>query len=486
MDIFLDKKSKISIYRQFCDQLRSAVVEGRIKTGMQLPSTRMMKSELGISRGTVRNVYDQLISEGYLETKSGKGTFVALKNDSQTSINDKQESTLSEFDLSTRAERLFHIFYHPNIRRIRAFMPGTPELREFPFQKWHKVSKSVVHANSDALDYSDPLGYLPLRQAICEHIHLSRGIVCHPQQIVICNGGEEALRLISTLLLDPGDPVWVEDPCFVGRRLVFKSVEAESIPVKIDDRGFIVSKALKQNPKAKLAYVVPSRNYPLGIRMSLSRRIELSEWAQQYGGWIIEDDFDCEFRYEGNPVTPIHSIQQSNRVIYMSSFTTTLLPAFRLAFMVLPKPLLDSMSRLLSLGKPTSGLTQSVLAEFIKQGFYASHIRRMRKLYDKRRKYLLEVIDRKLFESIYATDAGFNVLVQLPKQINAAKLSRYLLTKHDIVAYSLAEYYMNKRISPAHRNTLVLGFACLNKTEIEQSVETLNSVLANWNSVQPH
>ncbi len=479
MDLFFEKNSHVPIFRQLCDQLRDAIINGRLKSGIKIPSSRLMQSELGLSRGTIRNVYEQLISEGYLVTKKGQGTFVSDFPNVKGNI-DKVSPTKTEIQLSQRTRELAKIHYHPNVRTIRAFMPGVPDVREFPFKHWHRISKAIVQSHSDALDYSDPLGYLPLRQAISEHIHLTRAVMCDPEQVVICNGGEEALRLLGTLLTDPGDPVWVEEPCFVGRRLVLRSVGAHCVPVIIDESGFNVNQAIKQNPHVKLAYVVPSRNYPLGIKMSLPRRVELSEWAESSNSWIIEDDFDCEFRYQGYPVAPIYGIQKSNRVIYMSSFTTTLLPAFRLAFMVLPKSLLQPMRHLLSLGKPTSALTQSVLAEFIIQGYYASHIRRMRKLYSKRQQQLLALIDHNLVNSIQATDAGLNILVQLPEEINATEFSQKVLATHDMVTYRLSEYYMHKRISQAHRQTLVLGFACLTEKEIQYASENFNRTLKNW------
>ena len=480
MDIFIDRNSQISIYRQLCDQLRQSINAGRLKSGMRLPSTRLMQSELGISRGTIRNAFEQLISEGYFETKKGKGTFVCVSTVKRIESENKLQQAQPRVRLSKRSKDLSKINYHPNVRKIRAFVPGVPEVREFPFTQWHRLSKSIIQANSDALDYADPLGYFPLRKAICEHVYITRGVACEPSQVVICNGGEEALRLIGTLLLDPGDPIWVEEPCFVGRRLVLRSIGAQCVPVQVDELGFDVARAEKLNPKAKFAYVVPSRNYPLGTRMSLSRRLNLSQWAQVNNSWIVEDDFDCEFRYEGHPVAPIYGMQKINRVIYMSSFTTTLLPAFRLAFMILPQPFLEPMSHLLSLGKPTSALSQAVLAEFISQGLYASHIRRMRKLYRKRQQTLRDLLDPTLLESIYATDAGFNILVQLPEHVNAFKFSQYLLSQHDLMAYGLPEYYMQNNICELHRNTLVLGFACLTDLEIEQSVKTLNQSLNQW------
>ena len=477
MDIFLDRNSNISIFRQLCEQLRQSIISGRLKSGARIPSSRVMQNEIGVSRGTIRNVYEQLLSEGYLETRKGKGTFVA-NSASFKPVPGRLVSPSSKTPhLSKRSVDLCKIFYHPNVRTIRAFMPGVPDVREFPFSKWHRISKTTIKPSSDALDYSDPLGYLPLRQAICEHVYLTRGVACDTRQVVICNGGEEALRLIGTLLLDPGDSAWVEEPCFVGRRLVLRSIGVQCVPVVVDELGFNVEQALKQNAKVKLAYVVPSRNYPLGTRMSLNRRLQLSDWAESNDTWIVEDDFDCEFRYHGHPVAPIYSMQKNNQVIYMSSFTTTLLPAFRLAFMIMPEPLLEPMSHLLSLGKPTPVLLQSVLAEFVRQGFYASHVRRMRKLYLKRQRLMRELIDHHNIESVFATDAGFNVLVELPERVDAQRFSHTLLSAHDIVAYSLSEYYMTNSISKRHQNTLVLGFACLNQTEIERSMAVFNNRL---------
>ena len=480
MDIFLDKDSNISIYRQLCDQLRQSIIAGRLKSGMQIPSSRIMQAELGVSRGTVRNAYEQLLSEGYLETRKGEGTFVSKSAAIRINTDNTTKQKQVELKLSERSQDLFQIQYHPNVRTIRAFMPGVPDVREFPFSQWHRVSKTTIQPYSDALDYADPLGYMPLRQAICEHVYLTRGVACDASQVVICNGGEEALRLIGTLLLDPGDPVWVEEPCFVGRRLVLRSIGAHCVPVIVDDQGFNVEQALKLNPHVRLAYVVPSRNYPLGTKMSLGRRLQLSDWAHMHDAWIVEDDFDCEFRYQGYPVAPIYGMQKNSKVIYMSSFTTTLLPAFRLAFMILPEPLLEPMSHLLSLGKPTSVLFQSVLARFIEQGFYASHVRRMRKLYLKRQTLLRKLIDHQHIESIHATDAGFNVLVELLENIDAHKLSQYLLSEHNIVAYSMSEYYMQNKINKTHRKTLVLGFACLNQKEITQAIGILNKVIKAW------
>ena len=207
MDIFLEKDNGISIYRQLCDQLRQSIIAGRMKSGMRIPSSRVMQAELGISRGTVRNAYEQLLSEGYLETRKGNGTFVSMPAGTRISADARSSQKQTKIHLSERSKGLFKIQYHPNVRTIRAFMPGVPDVREFPFSQWHRVSKTTIQPNSDALDYADPLGYMPLRQAICEHVYLTRGVDCEASQVVICNGGEEALRLIGTLLLDSGDPV---------------------------------------------------------------------------------------------------------------------------------------------------------------------------------------------------------------------------------------------------------------------------------------
>jgi GntR family transcriptional regulator / MocR family aminotransferase len=399
--ITIESGDKHPIYRQLYDWFRAAIAEGRMRPGQRLPSTRGLAAELQVSRISVFNAYGQLQSEGYLETFAGSGTCVAraIPDDAfrpvallgRGSQRLKRESIPRK--VSRRGEALSKQSLEPWLHSLGPFRVGLTALDHFPINLWSKlVARHSREQPRTIMAYGDGLGYLPFREAIAAYLGTFRGVRCEASQILVTSGSQQALQISAQALLDTGDQLLMEEPGYPGARLAFASAGLQIMPVPVDDYGLVTAK-IRGRQAGRVAYVTPSHQYPLGMTMSAARRMSLLKWAMDSGSWIIEDDYDSEYRFGSRPIASLQGLDMHSRVIYIGTFSKVLFPALRLGYMVVPKdlvPVFAAVRDALDVFSPT--LYQAVLADFIREGHFARHIRRMRMLYMERRKTLVNSI----------------------------------------------------------------------------------------------
>ena len=393
--IHIDAQSGEGLQQQVYRSVRRAVLDGILESGTRLPSSRALAGDLRVSRTTTLLAYEQLLAEGYLQTRRGSGTFVAapLPDDLPLHASPRRVARAEPPQLSRRGAALAGI---PGpARRIggppRAFRLGVPSLDRFPLLLWSQlVRRRMRSTTAGQLDYADAAGCLELRKAIADHVQAARGTICAADQVVVVAGAQRALQMIAALLLDPGDRVWLEDPGYPGARSALTQAGARIVPAHVDGQGLDVAAATRRAPDARLAYVTPSNQFPLGVPMSLMRRLALLKWASSAGAWIVEDDYDSEFRYATRPLPCLHGLDVDGRVIYVGTFAKSMFPAMRLGFLIVPSdlvPHVHAMRRAADIHPPV--LEQLALADFIRAGHYATHLRRMRSVYRER----LEALD---------------------------------------------------------------------------------------------
>lgn len=380
-------QSGAPLHRQLYFHLQRAILSGELRGGAQLPSSRALATELGLSRNTVLSAFDQLRAEGYLESVEAKGTFVAgvlPEGLLAARVEGAAEpTTFATPRLSSRAQAqlgapaldllptLFPTLAPTPYSKLRTpFSISTPALDAFPQKLWAQlVSRQARKLSVDDLGYGDPAGYRPLREAVAAHVTLSCQVHCTAEGVVIVSGAQGAFTLVSKLLLNPGDEVWLEDPGYQAARSAFLGAGAEVVPVPVDREGLQVEAGIARAPRARLAYVTPSHQLPLGMTLSVTRRLALLSWAKREDAYILEDDYDSEYRYSGRPLAALQTLDDAGRVIYVGSFSKVLFPALRLGFLVLPPPLVQAAVRVRgSLDVQPPALEQRVLAEFIHEG----------------------------------------------------------------------------------------------------------------------
>lgn len=372
----------LPLFRQVYLRFRESIEQGRLKTGDRVPSIRALASELSLSRGTIEAAYQLLTGEGYLVTQGAAGTVVAPL---------RQGPAGKPFPASAEPAG-----YTPNHggQSPRPFQLGLPALDAFPSGLWHRLAnRTLRYAAADDLIYPDVRGYLPLREAVAGWLGVSRGVSCSPGQVFIVAGYRAALDLICRSLLSRGDACWMEDPGYFAARHVMREAGARLVPVPVDDRGLVVTEGLRLAPEARFAIVTPTHHSPLCLPMSLDRREALLAWAQQRQSWIIEDDYDSEFHYQGRPLLALKSQDRDQRVLYCGTFSKMLFPALRLGWLVVPQALVDRFTQtadLLHNHCPLHG--QRLTASFIHEGHFARHLCKMRRLYAVRRRMLVEAL----------------------------------------------------------------------------------------------
>ena len=491
----LDRDADKPLHRQLYENLQKEILEGRLPPGTRLPPTRELASELSLSRNTVGRAYEQLVDEGYLESKIGSGTRVTLTLPEQMLNVDVAESeeqqVLQERDIkfSKRGEAIMATSMSAEGQkeaqywgsgRARAFSPALPALDAFPMKVWEKC----LHSSLRELDprdsgYQDVMGYEPLRQELANYVQIARGVRCSPDQIMITNGTQHALSLICNLLLDEGDDVWVEDPSFSGIQVALKAQMANLIPVHVDEEGLVVEEGIAKAEHARMVYISPSHQYPLGVTMSLTRRLQLLQWAQEHSAWIIEDDYDSEYRYEGYPLSALQGLDTSGQVLYIGTFSKVLAPSLRLGYLIVPHALVDALKTARRVSdRGQSLLVQVTLSQFIKEGHFARHIRRMRALYVKRQELLIKEINKEGQDilTVEPHAAGLHLIAWLdnPKSnISAIDLSQRLLDE-GIDAPSLSRF----AFSDLGREGLLLGYTAP-EHEIIAAARTLRIILAD-------
>lgn len=469
--------------RQIYQAIREAILSQLLPSALQLPSSRDLAQELGISRNTVTYAYEQLIAEGYLETRAGSGTYIADTTPDQipeTRLNMPPLTDPSgESELSAHGAQLIQ---QAGVSDLQwgAFMPGVPDVTLFPNKIWSRLqNKHWRRSRADLLTYGDAGGYLPLREAIAEYLRMARSVNCNANQVIITTGIHQSLDIVVKLLGEHGDSAWVEDPCYWGTRSVLNSLGIKPVAIPVDAEGMRMRLAnLRQPPRFICA--TPSHQYPLGMVMSLSRRRMLLEYAAQRKVWIIEDDYDSEFRYGSRPLASLQGMDTDDRVLYMGTFSKTMFPSLRIGFMVAPESLANAFAIGVSeLYRGSQVFMQAIMADFMTEGHFASHIRRMRLLYAERLQLLQAAIDRHFGDGITLTggEAGLHLALGLPAQCDDLAISR-AAREAGIVARPLSRYYMN---SETARNGLLLGYAGVSNEQIAPAFDKLAAIIkAHW------
>jgi GntR family transcriptional regulator/MocR family aminotransferase len=489
--IFVKLDGAGTLYQQLYQALRGAILAGQLAPGARLPATRVLARELGISRNTVLLAYDQLLAEGYAVGQTGSGTYVA------SALPDPVFSPRPTARPATSAP----VWPLPQLsaygRRATDTSPvpppgttphacalqydfryGMPAVAEFPHEIWRRVlARRARAASLRSLHYGPPEGYAPLRQAIAAYLHRARGVVCDAAQIIVVNGSQQALDLVARVLLDPDDSVVIEEPHYQGARQAFLAAGARLLTVPVDTEGLQVTALPDASAAVRLAYVTPSHQFPSGAILSLPRRLALLAWAERVGAYILEDDYDSEFRYTGRPVEAMQGLDRSGRVIYVGTFSKVLFPALRLGYLVLPAPLVAAFTAakwLTDRHSPT--FEQEVLTDFIREGHFERHLRRSRLRNAARRTALLEALatylDRRV--EVSGANAGVHLLLWLhdlaPHQVDTL-IDRAAAA--GVGLYSVAPYYLE----PPARAGLLLGYASMTAAEIHAGIRRLATVL---------
>lgn len=467
------------LYRWFYEELRSAILAGRLPAGARLPATRDLARQYQLSRPTIVAAFEQLKSEGYVEGRVGSGTYVTQTLPEQL-LQVKAQSSREKvrphaIRFSEYAKRLGS-GGRPGARAVRAFRANLPALDKFPMHLWAQVaSRRLRRASTSMLAGGDPLGYRPLRDAVAEYLNTSRGVKCSPHQVLIISGVQEALDRAAHLLLNPGDAIWMEDPGYPGAANAFRAVGATLCPVPVDAEGLNLEKGRDRCPTPRLVYVTPSHQFPLGMTMSLPRRLALLEWARRSRVVIFEDDYDSEYRYSGRPIPALQGLDQSRVVIFSGSFSDVLFPSLRLGYLVVPDDMVDVFAAAESVSTHHPPLLeQAILTDFIVEGHFARHIRRMRELYAERLSVFLKGAREQLAPALQISDveAGLRTVGWLRKGLSADAVAK-AAAERDVEVVSLSRYAYGS----FKRQGLVLGFASVDARELTRGIEQLAEVL---------
>jgi GntR family transcriptional regulator / MocR family aminotransferase len=469
-------------WRWLYHELRTAIVDGRLKRGSKLPSSRSLAEQYDLSRGTVVTAFQQLRLEGYIRGVTGAGTYVATGlPEPPSALLQKHavpQSLRSSASLPQNVQKIYGAStVMPGSRSIgKAFRAHEPAIDLFPVELWARIASRVLRKAPRALyGQGDAAGYLPLRRAIAEYIGSSRGVHCRPEQIIVTSGAQQALDLIARLLIEPQSPIWMEDPGYPGAVRAFQAAGAKIVPVPVDDQGLNVKEGRKALGKANLAYVTPSCQFPLGVTMSADRRLELLAWASEVGAWIVEDEFDAEYRYFGRPVPALQSVDQSGSVIYVGTFTKMLFNAIRIGFVIVPERIVDAFVAAKSyLDRHSPTLDQAILAEFITEGHFGQHVRKMRQVYAERLTVLREESRRILGNRLEVANAatGMRTVAWLKGHLSEASVVQRARGL-GLELSGLSVYTMQHTPAPG----LMLGFAGCNPRELRRGISALASAL---------
>ena len=485
--VVVDTEAAAPLHRQVYAGLRDAIVAGRLRTGARLPSTRDLAATLRVARNTVITAFDQLRAEGYATGRRGGGTRVSsvIPDDLLRArpaappprAAPKPPAPPPPPKLSRRGAALAAAGrgFLPSAEAPQAFSLGVPALDEFPYRLWARlVARRWRHP--PALGYGDPAGFAPLRRAVAGYVASARGVRCSAEQVVIVSGAQHGLDLAARLLVDPGDSAWVEDPGYPGARTAFLGAGARLVPVPVDGEGIQVSAGRRRAPRARLVHVTPSHQFPLGGAMSPRRRLELLAWAREAGAWIVEDDYDSEFRYAGRPLPSLQGLDEHARVLYLGTFGKTLYPGLRMGYLVVPGSLVDAFAAARSAGDRHPPLfDQAVVADFLDEGHFLRHLRRMRRLYAERQQALVEAARRALagLLEVPAEAAGMHLVGRLSAGASGAEAVA-CAARHGVVVVAASRYASR----PPEREHLLLGYTAIPIPAIHRGVERLAAALA--------
>ncbi|MCC9620173.1 PLP-dependent aminotransferase family protein [Thalassospira sp. MA62] len=483
-------EKSVPAYRRLYDGIRIAILDGRLNPGEKLPASRDLAKSLGISRNTVVTSFDLLTSEGYVESRVGAGSFVAstLPDRDVLTAGDRasdhaHSSAARDLRLSKSTSRMLK--YQRRFARFRVarpFNPATPDLDGFPFDIWARLLRRSWRApDIDLTMPDDPLGLASLRGEIAKWLRQSRGVKCDADQVMIVSGAQQALDLIARTLVDPGDVIATEDPGYEGIRGVLAASGAQIAPIAVDQDGLNVAELANLTPGARVVVTTPSRNYPLGTTLSLSRRLALLQWASDHDAWIVEDDYDSDYRYDGPPLSALQGLDRENRVIYVGTFSRVLFPGIRLGYIVMPPALIPAFRGIRGFADGVPAPTaQAALAAFFTDGHFGSHVRKMRLRYGERRAHLSQLIADTASDvlNVLPSDGGLHLCAQLIAGHDDSVLQEEMV-KSGLDCRALSSYYADK--SPesrkVHPQGLVLGFAGWDKSELSHDFGKLIEII---------
>ena len=462
----LNRRSTVPLQIQLSNALRNSILNGELAAMSRLPSSRTLAKDLSLGRNTVTAVYDQLLAEGYLFSKTGSGTYVADVQDTRPMLLSSKTNIEKKVSPKKRASTKI---------TSSAFVTGLPDLSAFPTTEWARtIGRIARRDDSDLMMYSDSAGQNLLRQQLVQHLSSTRGIRCHEDQIVITNGAQSALDLTMRLLLEPGSRMLIENPSWQGIRSVAKLNEVKTIPVTVDSEGLDVKSATQKLP-AKMIFVTPSYQYPLGITMSIERRLSLLDFANKHDCWILEDDYDSDLRYRGRPLAALKSLDTDERVIYTGTFSKSMFSGIRIGYLVLPDILVDRFVRTIhGTGQQPSALIQRALAEFMSSGAFHRHLRKINKLYRQKQMILVEGLQQHCAKWLETdlTDAGMQLVALFRIPLNPASVKGEAQSA-GLSVRPLSELYQG----PCPRDGLFLGYAGIQSEKIDSYCLTLSEAL---------
>jgi GntR family transcriptional regulator/MocR family aminotransferase len=479
--IVVDRKAASPLHKQIYDGFRANILRRELRPGQRIPSSRELASELRVSRFPVLNAYAQLLAEGYFESRVGAGTFVsgALPEQRMSVVLPDITSVQTPSGPRSVARRslLYPVFEgHAAINGWGAFGVHQPALDQFPFQVWSSlVVRHSRNPHANSVHNVNPLGTERFRQAIADYLRTARGVKCDINQIMVVSGSQQALDITARVLFDPGDSVWVEEPGYRLQRSVLTAAGCRPIPIPVDTEGMNVEAGIHNRRKARAAFVTPSHQYPLGSTMSASRRLQLLNWAQNTGAWIIEDDYDSEYRYESLPIASLHGLDVNSRVIYIGTFSKVLFASLRLGYIVIPSDLVErfvAVRHVLDIFPPY--LYQEVLSDFINEGHFSRHIRKMRQVYSEKRTTLVESLRAEFGDrlEIHGSEAGMHLTVTLPEGFRDMEITAKA-ARERLWLWPLSPSYIGDK----PRQGFILGFGSTPRDQIPRNVRLLRTML---------
>jgi GntR family transcriptional regulator/MocR family aminotransferase len=475
----LNSESGMALHQQLFLALRQAILEGRLTPGTRLPSSRSLASDLAVSRNTVLSAYDQLIAEGYLTSRVGAGSYVSdqlpddllqRKTEGRAPNVQVREVYLSKMAAPFLGKK------RSSERRSLPFSPGLPALEIFPFEDWARLL--ARHWRRPGREYlvDNPVGGAKvLREALAAYLGQTRAVRCHPDQVIILSGSQQAIHLVVRAFAEPGEAVWMEEPGYPGIRDAILSAGATPISVPVDEEGFDLNRAREIAPAARLACISPSHQYPLGQTMSLARRLDLLKWAKEEGRFILEDDYDSEYRYAGRPLSSLQGLDDDNRVLYVGTMSKVMFSGLRVGYMVVPEDLVDVFLALRqNIDSHSPSIPEAALADFINEGYLAAHVRRTRLLYEARQNCLLSLLLDKLGDIIMVApqESGMHLIAYLPPGIKDKEIEQEA-SRAGMLVRALSGFYN----LPTNQTGLLLGFAGTPEKDMPQLVDKLAEII---------
>lgn len=501
----LHRDSTTALHRQLYDGVRQAILAGQLVAGARLPSTRSLADTLEVSRNTVLLAYEQLLIEGYIRGKVGAGTYVAnclpdgllrpapmpmpsgpggalsrpggifwrsgQRRPTNCSPRRPSQPGVPALDVSQ-----WKVWGRLLARSPRPFRIGVPALDAFPWKLWGRLLARQWRSLSPALvGGKHPSGYRPLRELLAAYLRDARGLACTPDQVILVGGSQQGLDLAARVLLGPRAAVWVENPGYPWAHDLFRAAGARLIPVPVDAEGLDVAAAVTRYRHARMALVTPSHQFPLGATMSVARRLLLLQWASHDNAWILEDDYNSEYRYRGQPLPALQGLDRNGRVIYLGTLSKVLFPGWRLGYLVVPPDLIDAFSTASFLaGYYPPILNQAVLADFIAEGHFGRHVRRMRSLYEERQGRLVEAAKRRLtgLLAVDTAEAGMHLVGWLPAGTSDVEAARHCAYQGiDVLPLSVC------CVEKIRKHGLLLGYAAFDERSIVDGVQRMAAAL---------